>query len=47
MSRDDWYVMKVEEALDTLDTKKQGLDKEEVQNRLNKFGLNQLLEEKK
>ena len=47
MSRDDWYAMEVEEALDTLDTKKQGLDKEEVQIRLNKYGLNQLLEEKR
>jgi magnesium-transporting ATPase (P-type) len=47
MSQDNWHAMKVQEALEALDTNKQGLAEEEVQNRLNKFGLNQLIEEKK
>ena len=42
-----WGKKSVEETLKELDTSKQGLNNTEVQKRIQKYGLNELVEEKK
>ena len=41
-----WHAMEIEEVLQALNTKKTGLSQEEVQNRLQQYGTNELQKEK-
>ena len=47
LSTYSWHAMNIEEVLHTLDTREQGLSKEEATRRLQEFGSNELREEKR
>lgn len=47
LDQKDWHSADIESVFDDLDTGKRGLDEEEAQRRLERYGLNELREEKR
>ena len=44
---ESWHSMEVDKALETLGSRKEGLNSQQVQEKLNKYGFNELKEIKK